>query len=292
MDTPNARPWLGRYERPLPIRSRGAFHLVSATRSSDAKACVVVVPSPFAGRAPAAEVFEEIERVHGLLDHPIIPRVTARGRAGRIPYLELDCDATMDGVEVHERLEDGLCRVPLAFADGFITSLLDGMTSAHAVTDALRGRAVCVGHLSMANVLFARSGRFFLVGYGHNFPIEPAEDLADAWTPVFAAPEVLRGEVPSPAGDYAALLLLARSLLPMVDLGPTVTRLLDTRPGPADAALLDHVRWVDRHILAPPAHLRRSVAEAEASMARLRALCGVMPDPDGFVEYLRRVLDR
>lgn len=292
MASTRRRPWLDRYEHPLPIRSRGAFHLVSATRTADARPCVVVVPSPFAGAAPAAEVLREIQRVHGLLDHPAIPPVTAIGEAGGAPYLELDCDATMDGVELLEHLTDAGCKVPLAFADGFITHLRRALASAHARTDPASGGPVCMGRISAANILFARSGRSFLVGFGHGFPLDPGEIGDELWTPVFAAPEVLVGEAPSPAGDQVALLLLARSLLPFVDLGPALARLLDTDARGIDAAVLAHLRWANRHLLEAPAHLRSSVEEAEVVMDRLRALCGVTPDLEGFEHYLRTVLDR
>ncbi len=72
--------WLDRYTDPLPIRSRGAFHLVSARRRRDGAPCAVVVPGPSADTARVAMALGEVERVHALVDHPLIP---ASPRAAR-----------------------------------------------------------------------------------------------------------------------------------------------------------------------------------------------------------------
>src|SRR4051812_136418 len=119
--------WLGRYEHPLPIRARGAFQLVSTTRVADAKPCVVLMPGPSADPGRAADALAEIERVHALLDHPRIPRVTERGVVDGTPYLELDCDAVMDGADLYRLVTDAGQSVSQGGADGFISSLCQAM---------------------------------------------------------------------------------------------------------------------------------------------------------------------
>lgn len=283
-----SRPWLDRYEHPLPIRSRGAFHILSAARSSDRKPCVIVAPSRSSDDGVAVTMLQEIRRVHDLLDHPMIPKVTALESTGGAGFLELDCDATMDGVDVHDLLRGAPCQVPVACADGFLTVLHQTMRSAHAVLDPVLGRAVCLGRLSLANLLFARSGRFFLVGFGHNFPLDPAGD----WAPEFAAPQVVAGDPPSPGMDDVALLLLARHLLPLVDLTPTLARLLGSPPGPADGALLESLSGVNDVLAGASARPNGSTpAGIETLLARLRLLCGVTPDPRGFEELIRQTLE-
>src|SRR5262245_12696881 len=105
--------WLGRYERPTPIRRRGAFHLASTKRAGDGRPCVVLVPGPDADPARAAEAFARIELAHNAVLDACVPQVTARGTFQGMPYLELGCDAVMDGVELHRIMIDSRRRVPL-----------------------------------------------------------------------------------------------------------------------------------------------------------------------------------
>lgn len=220
---------------------------------------MVIVPSPSVPAARAGEVFLEIERVHRLLEHPLVPRVSARGDAGGAPFLELDCDATLDGVEVCELLTDMRWKVPPVAARAFFALLRDGLTSAHSVGDPILGRPVCLGRLSAANLLFTKTGRLYLTGYGYNFPTEPSGDGAEEQVPCFVAPEVLDGGAPTPAGDMTVLRRFASSLLPLVDLGSVLARLLD------DSTSADTVSLLRMQLAEPdPAGALMSVASAEA----------------------------
>ncbi|WP_437931613.1 hypothetical protein WMF37_20915 [Sorangium sp. So ce291] len=197
---------------PRPIRCRDGFHVVSATRAGDARACVVIVPGPAASAARADAAFAEIERVHALLDHPLIPKVAARGVADGTPYIELACDAEIDGVDLTRLLHDAGWNVPPGSAAGLIASLHEAMQAAHAVTDPKRGRPVCIGRVSCADVLFSREGRWYLIGYGRDAPLEGAGQEQVDRVLEFQAPEVAAGGEPTPAGDDTALSLLALSL--------------------------------------------------------------------------------
>jgi hypothetical protein len=283
--------WLGRYRAPLPIRSRGAFQVFSASREDDGRGCVVIVPGANTDVRLAAAAFAEIERVHGLLEHPQIPAVTARGLFQRTPYIELTCDAVMDGVAVHAALVRSARKVPVAPADGLVAALRLAMRSAHGVTDPRTRRPVCLARLSLANLLFSRTGRWYLVGYGHNFPVETEHGRPVDGITSFQAPELSGGEAPSPEGDYVALLFFMRSLLPVVDLAPVIVRLISGELGPVEAELLSALRWPGLHMIDAPAHLRRGIQEAEAVADRVRTICGVEPDPAGFVRYVCDLLE-
>jgi hypothetical protein len=178
---------------------------------------VVVVPGTAALAEQAVVTFAEIERVHALLDHPLIPKVSSRGVAGGAPYLELACDAVIDGVELYGHLLGAGRKVPHASASGLVASLCEAMQAAHAVIDPRHGRPVCLGRVSYANILFSPEGRWYWVGYGRNFPLERAGEGRDEGSMVFQAPEVALGGDPTPTSDYVALSLLERSLLPVVE---------------------------------------------------------------------------
>lgn len=284
-------PWLDRYVDPLPIRSRGAFHLVSARRHDDGAAVVVVVPGPSADRSRVALALAEVERVHALVDHAVIPRVSARGEAGGIPYLELACDATLDGVECVRLLADADQRIPYAASDGFIASLRIALQTAHAVIDPATGSPICLGRLSPANLLFSPTGRWYLVGFGRNFPIEKESGAMDGWAPFFQAPELVTGAAATPVGDYTALLLFMRSLLPYVEIVGTLARFIRGEVGPEDLELLELLQWFDRRILGEAPPLRPSIEEAVAVSDRIRALLGVTPDPQLFVTHVASVIE-
>jgi len=288
---PSPDPWLDRYVDPLPIRSRGAFHLVSARRTADGAPCVVVVPGPSADRARVAVALAEVERVHALLDHPLIPRVAARGEFAGTPFLEIACDAVLDGIECVRFLADSDRRIPYAASDGFIAGLRTALQSAHAVIDPTTGGPICLGRLSLANLLFSPTGRFYLVGFGRNFPIEKESGAIDGWATFFQAPELVTGAPPTPIGDYTALLLFMRSLLPYVETTGTIARFLRGEVGPEDRELLELLQWFDRRILGEAPPLRPSIEEAVAVSDRIRALLGVVQDQDLFIAHVASVIE-
>lgn len=282
--------WLGRYGRPIPIQRCGAFLLASTFRIDDGLPCVVLIPGPEAEPARAAEVFAKLERAHNTLLRASVPRVLTRGTYQQMPFLEFDCDATMDGVALHRILIDTQRRAPLSAAVVLASELSRALRATHELRDPSLGRPVCLGRLSYANVLFAPSGRFYLVGLGHNFPVYKPCGLLDGRVTTFQAPEVALGGAPSPMGDHVALHLLLRSLLPVVDLGPELLRVLSGEPGPGDQEILECLRWPDLHLLAAPPSQRGTLVEADAVAARLRELCSVRPDPEGFARFVREAI--
>jgi hypothetical protein len=284
--------WLGRYEHPLPLRTRGPFQLASTTRVLDAKPCVVLTPGPSADPTRVADALAEIERVHALLDHPCIPRVTERGVVEGTPYLELDCDAVIDGADLYRLVTDAGRTLLQESADGFISSLCQAMQSAHATVDPERKGPVCLGRLSIANLLFSPEGRFYLIGYGRNFPVENDRGIHDGWVTTFQAPEVAFGGEATPSGDYVALLLFARSLLPVVEMSAVISRIVRGDIHPHDQELVEHLRWHDQHVIGAPVGRRKSIAEAQAVTDQIRRLSGSTPDPEAFKSFISELVRR
>lgn len=285
-------PWLGRYEDLLPVRSRPSFHVVSARRAGSDRRCTVIVPGPSAASSNVEEAFAEIERVHALLDHPRIPRVTARGREGDVPYLELDCESAMDGADLLHLIGDSEEKIRYEAADGFIAGARIALESAHAVTDPFTNRPICLGRLSYSSFLFAPGGRWSLVGFGKNFPVERDTGAPDGRVPSFHATEITSGGAPSPMGDYSALLLLMRSMLPYVQpIGP-LARLFRGEILPTDMELFEKLRWFDQHVIGQAPQLRPSMAEAVAVSDRIRELLGVTLDLEGFDAYVAGLIRR
>lgn len=265
---------------------------MSAARDADGKPCVVMVPGADADSRCAADAFVEIDRAHALLDHPLIPPVVTRGSFRGTPYLELGCDAVMDGVDVHRVATDSQRRAPVAGADAFMSDMLGALQSAHAVTDPKTKRPLCIGRLSYANLLFAGTGRSYLVGFGRNFPIETTCGRPDGWLTTFQAPEVSLGGQSSPVGDYIALVWMMRSLLPLADLGPVIARILSGDVRATDTELLHWLQWPDQHLMSVPVPLRRSIEEAERVRGRIRDICGFQRDPEGFTAHVRDLITR
>lgn len=283
-------PWLGRYTDPMPIRSRGAFHLVSARRADDGRMCVVVVPGPSADVAKVAASLVEVERVHGLLDHPSIPKVACRGAHGGAPFLELACDAVIDGIEALRILGETERKVPYAQADALLTGMREAAQAAHRVIDPVTGLPICLGRVSYGNVLYARSGRFYLIGFGRNFPSEKDPSVPTGSTPVFQAPEVATGSPPTPVGDYIALLLFGRSFVPFIDMAGPIGRVLRGDVGPADVELLSALRWFEQRMIGEVPSERATIAEALVVSQRIRDALGVELDFEGFRAFMASVL--
>jgi hypothetical protein len=275
--------WLDRYERVRPIRARAGFHVVSAVRARDREMCVVICPGAEADDDHVAEAFAEIERCHALLDHALIPKVSARGVANGRPYLELACDAVADGVSVRRLFAEARQGVTLESLKGLFSGLGDAMRAAHAVVDPRTGRPLCLGRLSHGNLLFAESGRVFLVGYGRNFPVERDDGQPDSEVIPFQAPEIALGGFPSPSADRFALFQLMLSFLPIVD----VERLAAERPHAVDLGTFERSWSLDDGVLAAPA----APCGAGADASRERATGPGEPVASGFTSCLAGLLE-
>ncbi len=270
------------YDAIVPIRTRGAFRLAAARHRATGEPGVLVLPGVTATRGPIVKAFDEIARVHALLDHPGVPKVARRGSDGDTPFLELACDAAADGIDLLRRLGESGRLVPYVAADGFIVSLRETLQAAHRTHDPTRGGPICLGRISLGNILVNRRGERFLVGFGHNFPIERDTGGLDGSTACFEAPELAFGGAPSPMGDYVALLLLSRSLVPHIGFPPRIKALLGDDGHLAQSSLVRALRWADQRVLLAHPRTRPTLEEAIAAADRLRRLLGAYPDRAGF----------
>src|SRR6185295_17763643 len=99
------------------------------------------------------------------------------------------------------------------------------------------------------------------------------------------------GAAPSPMGDYVALLLFVRSMLPYIDLSGAVGRILRGDLQPTDFELIETMRWVDQRLISEVPALRPSMSEAIAAADRIREFLGEPLDPDGFAALVSEVLE-
>lgn len=287
-DTP---PWLGRYELPTLLRSRGAFHLGTTRERSTGEARVVIVGAPERHVAGVRSALGALERAHRRLAHPKIARVAESGEHEGAPFVALDCEAVVDfGVLLREAGRLGL-RVPHAEGDGFIRGLREALQSAHRVLDDA-GQPTCIGTLSYGNVLFGRSGQHWLVGFGHNVVTLDEEGGPLGGESVYQAPETSVGGAASPQGDFVALITMMRSLVPGVELAQQVGRVLVGRSLPEDLELARCLLWFERRVVAALPTQRASIEEAIKVSDRIRALLGVTPDPEGFERTAAAALRR
>lgn len=218
--------------------------------------------------------------------------MVARGEVEGLPFLEFDCDAVLDAGGLQRLLADAEQLVPYEAADGFIVGLRLILQGAHASLDPALRRPVCLGRISLGNVLLNARGQSFLVGFGRNFPLEKDSGALDGVSTFFQAPELAVGAPPSPTGDYVALLLFCRSLLPLIGLPPRVRELFGDQRRMSDVPLIEAIQWVERNVLHVHPGGRASIEQSVAAAERLRALLGVTPDPAGFAALVASLIAR
>lgn len=286
MTTARTPTFLGRYQEPLPIRSRGAYQLVSARREADGTPCVLVLPGANANKDLIRSALAEVQEAHERINHPLVPKVTGNFEHDGIPYLELDCDATLDGEDIVRLVAESGRRLPYTGADGFIRSLRMAIQAGHAARHPTTDAPYFLGRLSLRNVLFTTSGKWFLVGFGRNFPLERDDRALDGETVFFAAPELANGGAPSPMGDYVALLLFMRSFMPYVESMDAIGRILRGEISVLDGELFKLLTWVELRVFAAPAALRATMDEAINAADRIRELVGRFPNPAMFETFL------
>lgn len=266
-----------------PIRARAGWIVLRARRIDDDSPCVLVAPGREASTAEARHSLEAVARAHASVKHPLVPAVSALRTIAERPVLELACEAVIDGLELTQRLAQTRLRVPYAAGDAFIMSLREAMQAAHAAGH-------CLGRISGANVLFAPNGRWSLVGFGENFPVQDQHGRPDPTLPSFVAPEVAAGAPPSPIGDYVALLTYMRSQLAHVDPGGPLGLVLQAALHARGTALTEAMHWIERRLLGELPARRATIGEAIAKAQRIRKLLGVTPDPEAFRALVEDVL--
>jgi len=283
-------PWLGRYSDALALRVRPWFGLTSVRRTTDGAPCVVLHAGTKARKEHAAKALEELSRCHGAVEHPRVARVSPVQEHDGVPFVEVAFPAACDAHDLVEILNARGIKQPYGPADSFIASLRAGLFAASSVGDPRGPSALCTGRISLSNVLFSADGDWCLLGIGRNVLVEKDEGSLDTTVPCFQAPEVATGEAPTPKGDYVALLLLMRSLLPWVDMAPPIARILRGEIEPGDMELLQHLQWTEQRMVGCIPSQRASLDEAVEVAQKIRELLGSRIDEPAYADFLREVL--
>lgn len=287
--------WLNRYRDPLPVRSRGSFHVVSTVREragdETGRRSLVVLGSRSAERACVARALTDIAEAHRRVEHPRIPRVVELGEHEGTPFLELACDAVVDGNELLRVLADAGQKLSYGQGDALFTSLREAMQAGHRVIDPRSGRPYCFGRVGYGNILVSRSGRFWFVGLGHNFPLLKEDGRVEGLGSVWQAPEVMSGEAPTPVSDYVAVLMIVRSLTAFCDMGELVQRFFfHVALSPESLEAYELARWFETQFISQRPDRRPSIEEGIAKSQRLRAIMGVKMDLEGLEARLASII--
>ncbi len=288
--TPTKAPWLGRFELPALLRTRGAFHLGSTREHEGGEARLVVFGAPGRDARQQRLALANFERAHRLVSHPRIAPVAGSGEHEGVPFVALDCDAVADLTLVLREVRRAGHTVPYAQGDGFVRGLREALQAAHAVS--AQETPLCIGTLTYGNVLFSRSGRHWLVGFGHNVITHDEAGGLLGGEPVFQAPEVVVGGASSPSADFVALIMMMRSVASVARLVSSVTRVIAGNTLPEDLELLTCLLSFEQRLMAAHPSQRASISEAVAISDRIRTLLGVIPDPEGFEQEAATALAR
>jgi hypothetical protein len=283
-----AAPWLGRFDPPSLLRSQGAFFLGSTREHPSDLPRLVVFGAPGRDRGLQRQALERLWQAHQRIQHPRIAPVLDHGEADGVPYLTFSCDAVVDlGTLLREAKRIGL-QPHHPQADGFILGLRQALQAAHGAP----GGPFCLQDLAYGNVLFNRQGKHWLIGFGANVVTRDEHGQPLTGEPIFRPPEVTLGGGPSPSGDFVALILMMRSMLPVVSLAPAVGRALMGLSLAEDAELIRCLLWFERRVVAALPAQRASIEEAAEVSDRIRALLGVTPDPAGFERHIAAVMEQ
>lgn len=274
--------WLGRYRKPMPVRSRGSFHLVSVTRDErEDERSLVVMGSRSANTELVREALARIAEAHRSVEHPRVARVVELGEHEGVPFLELACDAVIEGTEFLRLLADAGHKLTYGQGDALFTMFREVLQVFHKTTCARTGKPYCLGRLSHANMLFSRSGKVWFVGLGHNFPVLKEDGRVEGLGSVWQAPEVLAGEEPTPVSDYVAILMIVRSVTAFCDIGEITKKLLQVAVSADSLEAFEIARWFETQFISQRPDARPTVEEGIARSNRLRAILGVKMDPVG-----------
>ncbi|MDQ3033510.1 MAG: hypothetical protein M3Y87_13910 [Myxococcota bacterium] len=276
--------WLRRYRDPLPVRSRGSFHVVSVVRATATPGArsIVILGSKSANVDGVRTALDRIASAHERIEHPNLPRVIERGEDDGTPFLELACDAVVDGTELLRLLADSGQKLTFAQGDAIFTRMRETLQAAHLVTDPRTGGPYCLGRVSYGNILIGASGRLSFVGLGHNFPVEKEDGRLEGTGSVWQAPELLGGEPATPLGDYVAIVMIVRSLFAFCELGEVARRFFAVAASRDNLEAFELSRWFDTQLVAQRPDARPSIDEALAKMRRLREILGITVDMPGF----------
>lgn len=276
-----------RFGELTPISATSAFRL-SAARDQKTNRSVVLVEAE--RRTPASEAaLRRLALAHTGPPHPALAP-TLEGEdflAEGMVVLDIPACVDLDGLT---RLgADARTRATHSEADGFIVTLRDALL-ASAREPERDPAARFIGTLCFGNVLFARDGRFWIVGLGHNVVVQDEHGALVARTRFFQAPEISVGGQPSERSDFVAVLMLLRGMLAFVDINTSIARAISGNSLSEDLELVRRIIWIERHVVHANPIERASVEETIEVSDRVRELIGCRPDPAAFENRVARML--
>ncbi|MBL8680356.1 MAG: hypothetical protein JNK05_14360 [Myxococcales bacterium] len=279
-----------RFRDLLPLRSRGAFHWVSAVDvEGDGRRVALAIAGPSASREGAKSALARCRDAHQVIEHRRVPKVILEDLDAERPWIAFDCAAVCDGIEFVRALGEHDARIPYRAADGFIASLREALSAAHAQRDA-RGRPLCLGRISLGNLLFDAKGDWYLVGFGANLAVEKDNGSIDGAVVFFQAQELYGGGEPTPIGDYVALLQFRRSVVPYAEIPPSLARILRGEIQPDDLPLLADLQWTEQRMISSMPHDRPTLDEALEVAERIRVALGSTRDEEGMRAFVEALL--
>jgi predicted Ser/Thr protein kinase len=271
--------WLNRYRDSLPIRTVGALH--SYRCEQDGEPRIVIVGSPDSDRSTICERLDGIARAHSLLDHAIIPKLIERASVGEIEFASFACDAIATFETFMLAMEEHGTPIHDDALSAYVLEASEAVGTAHATIDPNTGRPICLGVVSWGNSLVTLDGRLWLLGFGDR--CLGRRTLRD--TGECVAPEVQRGEPPTPQSDVFGLFQLVDRVHRTMDVPAQLDRVLTGHDTPDDQPLRDVVTETLRRLTSPNIEERpASVAETLAMARVFWELIGTRPDR----ERLRR----
>ncbi|MCG8591241.1 MAG: hypothetical protein MJE66_18265 [Proteobacteria bacterium] len=291
MSRPNDA-WMGHFVDVRPISANGAFRMAACRDARTGRRVVVVTGDRDVDTEAAGTALERLYWAHSTIAHlAIAPAVEFAASSSHEPHVVLDVPAQLD-LETLLGLaqRSSFHRVEHGQGDAFVFYLREGLSEAARHVDPEDGGPVCIGALGQSNVLFARDGRYWLVGLGHNVALCDEHGRFGARN-AFAAPEVFLGERPSPMGDYIAIMKFARSLMGFMSLSPPLAHLVKGQGLGQHLELLKLILWCETRVLGAPLHQRASVEEAVDVAWRIREILGTELDLEGFRATAARVIE-
>ena len=271
----------------LAIHETSAFAVSSAFDLERGLAVTLVEARQRDAASEAA--LDALHRAHQTPPHEAIAPSLERWSEATFSAVVLGVPAVID-LDGAVRLgsERGV-RIAHAEADGLVTTLRDALrASARAAERPSSDRHL--GTLSLSNVLLSATGRFWLVGLGHNVIVQDAHGRLAPRGRFFQAPEIALGAPPTEQSDFVSLLVLLRGMAGFVDVHRAIVEIAAGSSLRQDLELLERVLWIERRVIHAPPSARASIDEAIAVGDRIRALIGVQPDVQAFVRRMGDLL--
>jgi hypothetical protein len=259
------------------LRCRGPLHFYSGRGLDDDDPRLIVI-APRLAASEARARLGNLERVHRLLANDRIPAVIDAAVDDDMPWVALACDAIADGDHIGDYIRETGDRPKHHVGTGLIAWLMETFAAIHRITDPKNGAPVCLGAMARGNVMFAPSGRIWLVGCG-----------GGALDEACVAPEVACGGTPTPGADVYAVMMFMRGQMGLTEMLPIAQRIFAGQPLPEDAAAAQRVMAAVSILSMPPTQ-RPAMSEALAHAMETWRMFGFAPDTAAFSAFVARAL--